>query len=175
MKGVELSEKYFENSECRCLKKTSPFFCRRCPQGLSVKAASVCFSTTTFQKITTSSRDSAFFKRRGLRKIRVRLNPRVQQTSRRIFGVFPSEIFACGRQSPRHFSCKDFYESIIGRSSAPKITFDWLKIPPYALRTAVSGKMFVNNCAEFSRIREVLQKGFPEDVRLKKSRRTRFL
>lgn len=103
MKGVELSEKYFEKFGMPMLEKDFAFLLPTLSAGLVGQGSECLFFDATFQKITTSSRDSAFFKRHGLRKIRVRLNPRVQQTSRRVFRVFPSEIFARGRQSPRRF------------------------------------------------------------------------
>lgn len=176
MKGVELSEKYFEKFGMPMLEKDFAFLLPTLSAGLVGQGSECLF----FDDDVSKDHDfepgfCIFLSDADYEKYGFDLT--------RAYNKLPDEFLGFARQkfSPaggsRHgvFSCKDFYESIIGRSSAPKTTFDWLKIPPYALRTAVSGKMFINNCAEFSRIREVLQKGFPEDVRLKKSRRTRFL
>ena len=44
---------------------------------------------------------------------------------------------------------------------------DW-QIPENALSTVTNGEVFFDNYGEFTRIREELKKGYPEDVRLKK-------
>lgn len=64
------------------------------------------------------------------------------------------------------FLIHEFYARILGR--VPKSLSDWLVLPSYALKTATSGKIFTDNLGEFTKIRDYLKKGYPEDVRLKK-------
>ena len=63
----------------------------------------------------------------------------------------------------------DFYRDRTGLDPAgsPLTLQDWLKIPSYALREAVSGEIFDDPYGAFTAIREELM-CMPEDVRLKK-------
>lgn len=176
MKGVELSEKYFEKFGMPMLEKDFAFLLPSLSAGLVGQGSECLF----FDDDVSKDHDfepgfCIFLSDADYEKYGFDLTRAYNKLPDEFSGFSRLKFSPAGGSRHGVFSCKDFYESIIGRSSAPETAFDWLKIPPYALRTAVSGKMFINNCAEFSRIREVLQKGFPEDVRLKKSRRTRFL
>ena len=169
MKGVELSEKYFEKFGMPMLEKDFAFLLPALSAGLVGQGCECLF----FDDDVSKDHDfepgfCIFLSDADYEKYGFDLTRAYNKLPDEFLGFSRLKFSPAGGSRHGVFSCKDFYESIIGRSSAPKITFDWLKIPPYALRTAVSGKLFINNCAEFSRIREVLQKGFPEDVRLKK-------
>ena len=50
----------------------------------------------------------------------------------------------------------------------PKSNREWLSIPDFYLAEATNGKVFFDNLGEFTRIREHLKNGRPEDVRMKK-------
>ncbi len=63
---------------------------------------------------------------------------------------------------------KEFYSFYTGTGEAPKDNYQWLSIPEVYLAEATNGEVFVDNLGEFSRIREEIKKGMPEDVRLKK-------
>ena len=62
----------------------------------------------------------------------------------------------------------DFYRRFTGCSGAPEAWRDWLHLPSYALAQAVSGEVFRDDLGEFSRIRNEIAHGMPEDVRRKK-------
>lgn len=62
----------------------------------------------------------------------------------------------------------DFYTRFLGAANAPDSIKRWLYTPSSALLTASCGKVFRDDKGEFSAIREVLKKGYPEDIRLKK-------
>lgn len=62
----------------------------------------------------------------------------------------------------------EFYTKFLGMPNAPKELYEWLYIPPFALLNATSGEVFADKLGEFSAIRNILKKGYPEDVRLKK-------
>lgn len=169
MKGVELSEKYFEEFGKPMLEKDFPFLLPSLSAGLVGQGSECLFYDDDISKDHDFEPGFCIF-----------LNENDYEeygfALTKAYNRLPDEFSALSRQklSPaggnRHgiFSCKNFYESIIGTSIAPETASDWLKIPSYALRTAVSGKLFFDNCAEFSRVRKILQKGYPEDVRLKK-------
>jgi hypothetical protein len=61
-----------------------------------------------------------------------------------------------------------FFRRHIGLDGVPENPLQWLNIPEYALAEAVNGEVFTDDLGEFSRIREKLLYGMPEDVRRKK-------
>ena len=62
----------------------------------------------------------------------------------------------------------DFYRQFTGSPGAPESWRQWLYAPSYALAQAVNGAVFCDPLGEFSRIRQEIATGMPEDVRLKK-------
>lgn len=63
---------------------------------------------------------------------------------------------------------KDFYSFYTGTGNVPTSYDHWLSISDFYLAEATNGEVFCDPVGEFSRIREGLKKGCPEDVRLKK-------
>ncbi|MBE6968636.1 MAG: DUF4037 domain-containing protein [Ruminococcaceae bacterium] len=61
-----------------------------------------------------------------------------------------------------------FYRPFTGTEGAPRDWRQWLSLPSWALAQAVNGEVFVDPYGEFSRIREEILYGMPEDVRKKK-------
>lgn len=61
-----------------------------------------------------------------------------------------------------------FYQNFIGTLQPPATLDEWLLLPENALAAAVNGKVFRDPPGEFSKIRQCLQRFYPEDVRLKK-------
>ena len=62
----------------------------------------------------------------------------------------------------------DFYRPYTGTGKAPETWQDWLYLPSHALAEASNGEVFRDDLGEFSRIRETVKSGLPEDVRRKK-------
>lgn len=63
---------------------------------------------------------------------------------------------------------ESFYRTFTGTGGAPENWRQWLALPSFYLAAAVSGAVFFDGPGEFTRIREELRTGMPEDVRLKK-------
>ena len=63
---------------------------------------------------------------------------------------------------------EDFYGRFLGSQTAPNSYEHWFSLPSSALGVACSGEIWDDPLGAFSAVREVLQKGYPEDVRLKK-------
>ena len=61
-----------------------------------------------------------------------------------------------------------FYSRYTGSQGLPEGNLHWLSIPSWALAEATNGAVFRDDLGEFTRMREVLLHGMPEDVRLKK-------
>ncbi len=62
----------------------------------------------------------------------------------------------------------DFYLPLTGRKGAPETLRDWLYTPEHSLAAAVNGCIFRDDLGEFSKIRNEIKNGMPEDIRLKK-------
>ncbi len=65
-------------------------------------------------------------------------------------------------------SLEGFFRPFTGRGGAPVTWREWLYIPSFALAAATSGAVFYDGPGTFTRIREEILTGMPEDVRLKK-------
>lgn len=65
-------------------------------------------------------------------------------------------------------SISDFYLPLTGRKGAPESLQEWLYTPEHSLAAAVNGSVFRDDLGEFSKIRNIIRNGMPEDVRLKK-------
>lgn len=61
-----------------------------------------------------------------------------------------------------------FFMRYTGSATAPESWEQWLYLPSYALAEACNGQVWRDDLGEFSRLREILKNGMPEDVRLKK-------
>ncbi len=62
----------------------------------------------------------------------------------------------------------EFYREYTGKKEGPELIGDWLYIPSHFLAEATNGEVFCDPLGEFTRIREKIRGGMPEDVRLKK-------
>ncbi len=62
----------------------------------------------------------------------------------------------------------EFYRRFLGVADAPDDWKRWLYLPSHYFAVAVNGQVFVDEAGEFSRVRERILKGYPEDVRIKK-------
>lgn len=62
----------------------------------------------------------------------------------------------------------DFYRQYTGRNGAPETLSDWLYTPSHYLAEATNGEVFYDPLGDFSKIRQEIKNGMPEDVRLKK-------
>lgn len=63
---------------------------------------------------------------------------------------------------------EDFYTRFLGAPHAPESPDHWLQIPSSALCSATSGEIWRDDLGLFSKTRDTLLAGYPNDVRLKK-------
>lgn len=66
------------------------------------------------------------------------------------------------------YTISEFYSAYTGRGGAPECWQDWLYTPSHYFAEATNGEVFCDPLGEFTRIRELIKNGMPEDVRLKK-------
>ncbi len=94
----------------------------------------------------------------------------------RAYSKLPKEFCGLKRSllSPvggsRHgvITIEDFYTKHLGAPNAPDSAERWLYTPSSSLLSASSGEVFSDPLGVFSSVREVLKKGYPEDIRRKK-------
>lgn len=63
-------------------------------------------------------------------------------------------------------SINGFYRNLVNATSKEKV--NWTLVEDYSLATAVNGEVFVDETGDFSRIREDLKSGYPEEIYYKK-------
>ena len=63
---------------------------------------------------------------------------------------------------------EDFYAKFLGNNFDFNNNLAWLYTPSNSFATATNGEVFIDQLGEFSKIRNILKNGYPEDVRLKK-------
>ena len=87
---------------------------------------------------------------------------------RTLLGKSGSASSALGSSGVGVMRISDFYRPYTGSGKAPESWRDWLYLPSHALAEATNGEVFFDGLGEFSRIRETIKNGMPEDVRRKK-------
>ena len=70
---------------------------------------------------------------------------------------------------------REFFTNYTGKAEGPETLSDWLYTPSYYLAEATNGEVFCDKLGEFTRIREKIKNGMPEDVRMKKIASAVFL
>ncbi len=65
-------------------------------------------------------------------------------------------------------SIEEFYYKHIGLHGIPSTGIQWMNVPEYHLAAVTNGEVFEDQSGEFSRIRNTLLAGYPQQVRLKK-------
>ncbi len=63
---------------------------------------------------------------------------------------------------------KDFYTRHLGAPNAPDTAERWLYTPSSSLLAASNGEVFADPLGKFSAVRDILSRGYPEDIRRKK-------
>lgn len=65
------------------------------------------------------------------------------------------------------FTIPGFYKRFIGMDHPPSTIMEWRTIPESNLSLATNGEVFSDSPGEFSRFRNALLEGYPEDLRMK--------
>ncbi len=94
----------------------------------------------------------------------------------RAYAKLPKEFMGLKRSpvSPvggnRHgvITIESFYSRFLGAATAPDSIERWLYTPAASLAAATNGEVFTDPLGEFSKVRNALIKGYPEDIRRKK-------
>lgn len=169
MQGLELSRRFWN-------ELLRPAVEEKCPELMGRIAAGLCGGGSDCLGYDDEiSRDHAFaagcmlfIPRREEREIGFVLSTVYDRLPREFLCV-PTEHRS--RQGDGRYGVKTiegFFTPLTGGSGAPESWRQWLSIPDSYLAEAVAGEVFFDGPGIFTRIREEIRRGAPEDVRLKK-------
>ncbi len=169
MKGLELSKAYFEKYGEPMLREQFPEYINKIAVGL-VGHGSECFG---FDDEISKDHDyepgfCIFIRKEDEKELSFKLMRAYNSLPKELDGVKIQEKSAYGAKGKGVFVIEDFYRNYTGRNGAPETIGDWLYTPSHYFAESTNGEVFFDNSGEFSRIREEILLGMPEDVRLKK-------
>lgn len=87
---------------------------------------------------------------------------------REFMGVKLQKVSLFGNESKGVHKISDFYSQYTGKNGSPETWQEWLYTPSFYFAEATNGEVFCDPLGEFTRIRNEILHGMPEDVRLKK-------
>ena len=168
MKGLELSEKYYEAVRPELVEKFPEVF-SRIAAGLAGEG-SECFGYDD-----EISRDHDF----GPSFCLWLSDEDYEKYGRALaawYASLPGEFLGFpARRAEKHgggrvgvMRTSDFYRKFTGAAAPPESLRHWLRIPEHLLANAVNGRVFEDNAGEFTRIRNGFRNHYPADVRIKK-------
>ncbi len=169
MQGLELSRRYYEEFGINMIKEQFPEYEKRIAVGLA-GPGSDCFGFDDEISrdhdfgagfcLWLTEEDNELF---GFQLARAygRL-PRIYLD----FCKGKTNSYGTARYGVKTIS--DFYLPLTGRKGAPETLHDWLSVPEHSLAAATNGCIFRDDLGEFTKIRNEIKNGMPEDIRLKK-------
>ena len=167
MKGIELSEKFYNEAVKPYIAQEFSDYENRIAVGL-VGHGSECFG---FDDDTSKDHDHGtglclWITREDDEKIGFRLM-RAYDNLAKEYGVKGVErTYENGFRGV--FVIGDFYRRYTGADGAPSTWQDWLYTDSVYFAEATNGEVFCDDLGEFSKIRNEILQGMPEDVRIKK-------
>jgi hypothetical protein len=168
MKGLELSQKYYENLMVPIIKNNFSKYQGRIAAGL-VGSGSECYG---FDDDISTDHDwgpgfCLWLTDEDYQVIGSELQNVYNELPKTFMG-YQRIISAHGNNRTGVFRIGDFYKRYTGKSDASFSLNDWLNIPEHFFAEVTNGKVFEDMYGEFSRIRDTISKYYPEDVRIRK-------
>jgi hypothetical protein len=165
MQGLELSRAFFEDYGKPMLEAQFPQLLPKLAAGL-FGSGSECFGYDD-----AVSRDHDFFP-----GFSVWIDDETDRTAgveiarvyRSICGSASGDRSALAENARGVHRIGDFYARYTGSRGAPESWEQWMYVPEYALAEASNGQVWRDDEGSFSREREIILHGMPEDVRKKK-------
>lgn len=169
MKGLELSERYYETYGKTMLERKFPELKKRVAAGL-VGQGSECLG---FDDGISADHDYGpsfclWLTKADYEKYGQALQEEYDKLPAEFEGVKAREVSVHGGGRIGVLCIPDFYYRLTGFSQAPGNNREWMQIPETALCMATNGKVFEDPLGEFCRIREGFLAYYPEDVWVKK-------
>ena len=169
MRGIELSRAFFEEYGREMLEREFSEYMDRIAIGL-VGHGSECFG---FDDEISTDHDfepgfCIWLTDEDEKEFGFRLFRAYSKLPKEYLGVKCLEKSALGSKEKGVHTISEFYSAYTGRRGAPETLRDWLYTPSHYLAEATNGEVFHDPLGEFTRIREQIKHGMPEDVRLKR-------
>ena len=169
MKGIEISRSFYEQYGREMIENEFSAHKDRIAVGL-VGHGSECFG---FDDEISKDHDfepsfCIWITDSDEREIGFKLYRAYNKLPKSFCGLENKEISLGGSESKGVMTISDFYRRYTGRAGAPESELDWLYVPSHFLAEATNGEVFHDPLGEFTKIREEIKHGMPEDVRRKK-------
>ena len=167
MKGLEKARKFYEEAGAEMISRNFGDFENRIAVGL-VGHGSECFG---FDDQTSRDHDfetgfCIWLTKDDEEKIGFRLMRAYDKLVKSVNGERADRVVENGFQGV--FVTGDFYRRYTGCDGAPKTWQDWLYTNSAYFAEATNGEVFRDDLGEFTKIRNEILHGMPEDVRAKK-------
>ena len=167
MKGLEEARKFYEEAGAEMISRNFGDFDNRIAVGL-VGHGSECFG---FDDQTSRDHDfetgfCLWLTKDDEEKIGFRLMRAYDKLVKSVNGERADRVVENGFQGV--FVTGDFYRRYTGCDGAPKTWQDWLYTNSAYFAEATNGEVFRDDLGEFTKIRNEILHGMPEDVRAKK-------
>ena len=167
MKGLEEARKFYEEAGAEMISRNFGDFENRIAVGL-VGHGSECFG---FDDQTSRDHDfetgfCIWLTKDDEEKVGFRLMRAYDKLVKSVNGERADRVVENGFQGV--FVTGDFYRRYTGCDGAPKTWQDWLYTNSAYFAEATNGGVFRDDLGEFTKIRNEILHGMPEDVRIKK-------
>ena len=169
MQGIDLAKEFYEEYGKPMLQREFPEYIDRIAVGL-VGHGSECFG---FDDEISLDHDfepgfCIWLTDEDEREFGFKLFRAYSKLPKEYKGIKCRDKSAQGSKEKGVHTISEFYLSYTGRKGAPECWQDWLYTPSHYFAEATNGIVFTDPLGEFSKIREIIKNGMPEDVRLKK-------
>lgn len=169
MKGLDVSRAFYEQYGKDMLEKEFPDYINKIAVGL-VGEGSECLGYDDDLSVDHDFEAGfcLFISREDYDKIGFKLERAYAKLPKEFMGYKRSVLSPVGGDRHGVIVIEDFYQKFLGASDIPDDLRWWLYADSTALLNASNGQVFYDPNGEFSRVREKLLVGFPDDVRRKK-------
>lgn len=169
IKGLELSRKYFEEIYLPVIREEFPEVFEKMAAGLAGEG-SECFG---FDDEISQDHDFGpscciWLTLEDYGKYGIDLQKRLNELPKEFLGFKALNVSEFGDERRGVLNMDDWFFKFLGDVKCPENLYDWRLIPEELLATAVNGEIFMDNLGKFTKIRNDLEKYFPEDIRLNK-------
>ena len=169
MKGLELSRGFWEELLRPAMEDACPVLLERVAVGLC-GGGSDClgYDDEISQDHAFAAGCMVFLPEEDARNYGFRLSTVYDRLPREFRGVAAEHRSRMGDGRYGVKTLEGFFRPFTGLPGAPETWRQWMRIPAYSLAAATAGEVFYDGPGDFTRIREELRTGMPEDVRVKK-------
>lgn len=169
MQGLELSKKFYNDCGAQMLEREFPKYVGRIAVGL-VGHGSECFG---FDDAYSCDHDfetgfAMWLTREDEAEIGFKLTRAYQRLKTEYNGVQTEHTSVIGANSQGVRIIDEFYRRYTGTEGAPRTWRHWLHTESAYFAEATNGEVFRDDLGAFSKIRQEILTGMPEDVRKKK-------